>query len=1189
MKPNITKPLIILAFCCLYFSGLSQAKVGYIKQTAVTYYGNTDTSDYLPIIINSNNNVIVAGNKKISATQYDATMAEQTSAALTVWNTSFNSGNQKSFVLASATDSGGNIITVGGIRTSTTNALDMLVIKQDPLGNIIWVYTYNGPGNYNDCATAVALDPSDNIYITGGSDGTGFCLTDYATIMLDQSGNQIWCTRYNYTNSFDFATSIQYIASAGHVVVSGSSGNNFGNYEVATVVYDATSGTQKTVDRLTSTTAGQDKPLGMVTDSLGFTYIAGTSFNGSNYDAYVMKLDTALNTVWQNTINIHGFDDAAFGVDIDDSLNVYVTGSSNLSSTTKELFVVKYHTNGTFAWANSTKGLNAVDAEGLRIICKNYSEIFVGGNVSKNNNQDAALFRFNEKGEINLTTNYNGVLNGRDQFMDMEISGNMVYLSARTATTGGLDANVVVSYKYMDRENIANTNTTTSISYVENEAIIGFRYDRLKHTAINDVKKTFGDLNEFVNDSTVDEIVSQLDPEQLLKIKASDFKAIKIFPSMTENDTVSESRMGDYVRVPAFYSYLLVQLPTTLNTTNALSTIRSLNSHVYAGQLNYLYQPLAWAPNDSFYTVDQASLHSTILYANAHIACDSAWDVSKGESFVRVGVYDTGIDDSHPDMGNVAYNYMAYGTSWMNTTDKWGHGTQVAGIIAAKSNNTIGVTGIAGGDVASNKQGVSLYNYKVIEVGSASLPTYKMMQMYVMGASGTNMNGQAVHIMNHSYGAPGLAIDSAIMAGIDYCNKNGVAFVAARGNKKFGDPISINEWSSPATMRPHKVMNVGASGVSGHYHTLFNGNDGSYASLIGRKLDFVAPGDNYLTMAIKSTQIVTNFTAQAVAPTYTPFSGTSSSAPHVSGVIALMMSARNQSTANWDNIVHEDCEALIKRTATDLDFVPIYNESVGYDTLTGYGRINAKRALDAVEAHYHIYHIDKNHFSTGVTTTTALVGSGIKYWPGHGAFGPMSGNYSTDVVKITTVYSYSFPGDIKISAWPLYKASIGTTPQTSNVLTSDENGFVDTVAVSINGATLTTYAYKLLYLQGSPTVAVNYWFPAPPSNINSAISLYTYNAILGVKEQSAPNVEYVNLYPNPNTGNFTLGFNAKKSGTATIKINDFTGRLIYESEKTVEYGVNRYPLTFTNLPKGVYFVTLDMDSNRTLTKKVIIE
>jgi len=184
--------------------------------------------------VDSLGNVYVTGTS-VSATGYDCTTIKYDSNGNKIWERRYNSG-WYNCGNAIASDSFGNVYLTGKTSVSQTEEY-YITIKYDSLGNLLWVRKYYGPANHGNQAFAIILDPSNNVYVTGLSLGSGGTSHDYATIIYDTNGNKIWEARYDgQIGNVDTASDIA-LDSSGNVYVTGSSVGLNSGFDYATVKY----------------------------------------------------------------------------------------------------------------------------------------------------------------------------------------------------------------------------------------------------------------------------------------------------------------------------------------------------------------------------------------------------------------------------------------------------------------------------------------------------------------------------------------------------------------------------------------------------------------------------------------------------------------------------------------------------------------------------------------------------------------------------------------------------------------------------------------------------------------------------------------------------------------------------------------------------------------------------------------
>ncbi len=266
----------------------------------------------------------------------------------------------------------------------------------------------------------------------------------------------------------------------------------------------------------------------------------------------------------------------------------------------------------------------------------------------------------------------------------------------------------------------------------------------------------------------------------------------------------------------------------------------------------------------------------------------SAWNTSKSNYSVKVAILDTGIDQDHEDLlGKIIVDNKNC-TDSLIVDDLYGHGTHVAGIAAAATNNSVGVAGLG--------YDASLLNVKVL--GDNGSGYYSWIANCLVWAAD---NGAKV--ANMSLGGP--FSSKTLEAAVNYAWGKGVVLAAAAGNS-----------GSASRTYPAYYNNVIAVAA-----TDVNDKKPSWSSF-GKWVDVAAPG-----VEIYST--FPNHTNTIGKTNYGYASGTSMAAPHVAGLAALVWST-SYGTNNTN--VRRQIEATVdKITGTGKYWI--------------YGRINALNAV----------------------------------------------------------------------------------------------------------------------------------------------------------------------------------------------------------------------------------------------------
>lgn len=1180
------KTNFLLCASMLYGIGVNGQSA--IQQLTVTDNGSADTLGVVRIIRNSNNALIITGNKSINATQCNFQTICLDPQGNQTWSQLFNSNLQKAYTTAATHDSNDNIIVVGCTYINGTNLQDLTVLKYSPSGSLLWQAYYNGGAN--DVASDVTVDSNNNIYVTGSQGGAGLDPSNYVTLKLSPTGTILWTTTYNYNGFIDVPMKINYNSSTGYVTVSGTSGSNMLNFDIATVQYDASSGSQQSVYRQSSSTAAQNLQSDLAVDNNGNIYYTGRMWNGNNYDILLSKFDHHMNAIWSISYDGFGLDDGGSKIAWDSNSNSIIVAGyvTKPGATEHEMMILKYNTSGVLQYkypedANRLPGSS--EAIGLRLYNGN---IYVGGNSTVNNNKNAFLLKLNGSFLSQFYQEFNNSASNEDQFFDLNIDNGNILLTTRSVVSGQY-RNLLVHYAERD---VTPIWVGSQPSYIANQQIVKFNPNILKMSKINDTKFIFGQLSDFIEDSVCDRISAKLSSERQ-RFNAKAFNARKIFRDMTEKDSLSTTRLGDVIKVPKFYSAILVDFPTLnvpLTLQGVSDTLNKLQPSIFYSEFNIgLKKCSAQLPNDFNY-YNQPNLHHWGNLPFADINVDTSWAVAHGDPAIRVGIFDTGVQNSHIDLsgaGAIGVDFVNNGPGLDN--DGEGHGTMMAGIIAATKNNGYGIAGIAGRDDSLNTAGVTLAGARIVgwdSQGYDSLAPEAILALAMHHAMRGDSTGFAINVANHPWAyqitqtADTTYLNRTLQDQILFACRNGVAQAAS----KFDGGHGIKAQAFPADWNPEIMTCVGGSGTDGERAVVsptINPPNTNLSVQCGYHMDFVAPAAQDLNY---STYPGIPYPNTNIVDTYDQPYGGSAATSHVSGAYALMMSYFNTVFDPWGHLLHEDCENILKRTCTDLSSAS-YTETVGYDQYSGYGRINVSRAIREINKfHYRFRHINNTHTTPNYAIGYTLINTANIQWPAYN--GGAAGTYPTDVYEVGTTLNYTLtPTETIIDKWPMYKECFGASPDVSHRVLIEKPYYAEIVSATNTQASLKTYAY---YNQ-----TTHQWFPANGTSnldVRSAITLYTYDTNhtgVGIQENVQPNTNF-RIRPNPNNGMFNITFGSEEETDLQYKLFDLLGREIKSNSYRSTYGVNNIPVDVNELSNGIYLLNV-IDGHKVIYNQKVIK
>lgn len=805
--------------------------------------------------------------------------------------------------------------------------------------------------------------------------------------------------------------------------------------------------------------------------------------------------------------------------------------------------------------------------------------VIVVGTIFDGERKNFMTIKYSAEGKLEWEKEYNG-LEGDAKGKDLLVgTDGKVYVTGVSGIGASGATYTTVKYSALKKDNGTVYDQNGEPYCVDRELIVKFRPSVVLPEMAQDKGREYGELEKVIGVDLAEEIEAKLGHVNGEK----PLMAFKVFRRLTSNEQFSTTRLGEQEPMYEHWSTYLLSIPDPLDLVVARDGLSTMPEVIEYAEPNHLYR-LADAPNDPLLSIQHGLVPHPPAYTKS-VNCEPAWEVQTGQPYIKVGVIDHPVYWAHEEFGDGTFSGSKVKDGWDYATGAhisninspaFSHGTACAGIIGAFSNNHIGITGLAGGNVDSDgNTGVELISLGVFDENNDPVAESLMADAIVEASTDVEGDyGYGCHILNNSYyryGGENPTMKSAVRT----CWRNKCVFVACRGNggsptptypKGYGD----DDW----------VISVGASGKDGdrkrsdddHSREFWWGTDW------GDGMDVIAPGVRRLVITTEAPNapLVPDDDEPVPLMGYGRFNGTSAATPIVAGVAALLESEHNTLNGTWNNLSGEDVEHLIERTATDIsgtyygDNGYTYTYPLYYDDLNGWGRVNAGAAVQGIaQPYFRVVHCGSPESMQNVAfpeQNVTIAGN---------AGGLLNGVYHAVRVEVTHTYTNEFSATTQIlDRWKRSSSATGY-PAGSTIDGTDGawGSYNFTIQENTASVVATTNCWHIISDSGNNPI--DQWIPAPPEDVRTAYSLYLhYGDDVGISTQDHAEDDLV-LFPSPAADVLNVQYDGfGSSGPVTLQIIDVDGRTVRTGELAAGKGIV-HTIPIESLSQGVYIVRLN--------------
>ncbi len=493
------------------------------------------------------------------------------------------------------------------------------------------------------------------------------------------------------------------------------------------------------------------------------------------------------------------------------------------------------------------------------------------------------------------------------KFISIILINILLFSSIGLSTYSAATSDEYLTYELSTDEKVTDLNLEEKIlcdatledDFEDDSVIVVFKNSTSKKLE-NHTRKSFSDISAKSVIDLTSRTKGKIEKQRLNKAQSKSIKELNA-TATTDEMQVDENKFHQIVKIDLGVK----------SKENVLACVQKLEARddVLMACPNYYFKPTGEVnPNDTRFPADYKYGGQ---WGSRLIDLPKAWDFTTGSSTVKVGVLDSGIESTHPDLKNRYNSSLSKDFTGGNSpnTDITGHGTQVAGIIGAQGNNSRGIAGVC--------WNVSLVSLKVTKYNSKG--EYNA-DLGLVGDAIDYAIDKNIPILNFSYCGENKHDDDLEIIWENYPG----LFVCSTTNER--EDVTNQTFAHQEYNAANTIV-VAATDDDDELLEFYNADGELKGSSYSKtKVHLAAPGYDIWTTSIGNDYVCTY--------------GTSMATPYVTGVAALLKS----------KYTTMDTEALKDYIIKGVDIIPELSDKVE----TG-GRLNAYNTFTSVHGYKVLY------------------------------------------------------------------------------------------------------------------------------------------------------------------------------------------------------------------------------------------